>query len=267
MVARRPARAVPSIADLRAVALEAARAGGEKALEGFGGRISAERKSDGSPVTVFDRASEAAIRREIQGRWPDHRILGEEAGETGTDPRVRWVVDPIDGTKSFVRGVPLFSVLIGVEIDGRAVVGVIHLPALRETIDGAEGLGSRWDGRPAHVSKVGSLADAMLLTTSVRGIEQRGVPFRRIWQATGSQRGWSDGYGYALVATGRADVMIDAGMSAWDAAPMVPILAEAGGRFTDWTGATTIHGGDGVGTNGRLHPAVLRLLRRPPRRA
>ncbi len=217
-------------------------------------------------MTRFDRASEAAIRRVIRARWPEHRILGEEGGETGTDPRVRWVVDPIDGTKSFVHGVPMFSVLIGVEVDGRPVVGVIHLPALGETVEGAVGLGCRWNGRRAHVSGIGTLAEAMLLTTSVRAVEQRGVPFRRLWEATASQRGWSDGYGYALVATGRAEVMLDAGMSPWDAAPLVPILAEAGGRFTDWKGSTTIYGGDGVGTNGRLHAAVLRLLRIPPRR-
>jgi histidinol-phosphatase len=252
----------PPLDQLLRVARAAARAGGRRTLEGFGGRVRAEWKADGSPVTSFDRASEAEIRRVIRRTFPRHAILGEEGGASGTDHRVRWNIDPIDGTKSYIHGVPLYAVLVGVEVRGRPSVGVIHLPALNETIDGARGLGCRWNGRPTHVSEVRDLSDATLVTTSVRSLEERGIPFRRLAAATRTQRGWGDGYGYALVATGRADAMIDAGLSVWDAAPMVPILEEAGGRFTDWRGRATIHGVDGVGSNGLLHPALLRLLHR-----
>jgi len=262
MPGRSNARADPAYLDrLRSLARAAAIAGGRRALEGFGGRIGSETKPDGSPVTSYDRASESEIRRVIRREFPRHAILGEEGGETGTDRRVRWIVDPIDGTKSFVHGVPLFSVLVGVEVDRRPAVGVIHLPALGETVDAAVGQGCRWNGRPAHVSAIDDLADATLLTTSVRALENRGLEFRRLWRATRTQRGWSDGYGFALVATGRADVMIDTGLAVWDAAPLLPILAEAGGRFTDWNGRATIRGGDGIGSNGRLHEQVLALLR------
>ncbi len=252
----------PSLARLREVAERAARAAGRRSLEGFGGRLGSETKSDGSPVTQFDRAAEQEIRRVVRRSFPDHVILGEEGGTTGTDPRYRWIVDPIDGTKSFVRGVPLYAVLVGVEVDGRPTVGVIHLPALGETISAAVGHGCAFNGRAARVSDIDRLSDATLLTSSVRGIERRGVPFRRLWSATNTQRGWGDAYGYALVATGRADAMVDAEVHVWDVAAILPVLEEAGGRLTDWRGRATIHGRDAVGSNGRIHAALLRLLRR-----
>jgi len=213
-------------------------------------------------VTRYDRAAEREIRRVIRRSFPSHRIVGEEGGRTGADARVRWFVDPIDGTKSFVRGVPLYSVLVGVEVERRPSVGVIHLPALGETVSAATGHGCTWNGRPARVSETDRLSRATLLTTSVRGLEQRGIPFRRLARVTETQRGWGDGYGYALVATGRADAMVDSKVHVWDVAPLLPILSEAGGRFTDWRGRPTIHGRDAVGTNGRLHDPLLRLLRR-----
>lgn len=255
-----PARSRDELQDLLDVAVEAARAGGRVALEYFGREFAVETKPDGSPVTPADRASEAAIRERIRARYPDHAILGEEGGASAGEGRVRWIIDPIDGTKSFVRGVPLFGVLVGVEVEGAAVVGVAFLPALGELVEAARGLGCRWNGKPARVSVVDDLADATLLTTSVRGIERRGVPYRRLMDATGLQRGWSDCYGHVLVATGRADVMLDPHVSVWDNAPFLPILREAGGRFTDWRGTETIHGSDSVSTNGRLHERVLSLL-------
>jgi histidinol-phosphatase len=262
-------RGPPPLPRLLEVAERAAVAGGRRSLEGFGGSVRAEIKPDGSPVTRFDRAAEAEIRRVIRRAFPGHVILGEEGGRSGTDARCRWIVDPIDGTKSFVRGVPLYSVLIGVVVDERPSVGVIHLPALRETVSAAVGYGCTWNGKPARVSRTARLSEATLLTTSVRGIERRGIPFRRLSEATHTQRGWGDGYGYALVATGRADAMVDSDVHVWDVAPLLPILEEAGGRFTDWRGRATIEGRDAVGSNGRLHDPLLRLLRRSgrPRRA
>jgi histidinol-phosphatase len=251
----------PSLERLRAVAERAAVAGGRRSLEGFGGRVRVATKLDGSPVTRFDRAAEAEIRGVIGRSFPEHVVLGEEGGRTGTDERYRWIVDPIDGTKSFVRGVPLYAVLVGVEVEGRPSVGVIHLPPLGETVSAAIGHGCRWNARRAHVSTTARLSEATLLVTSVRGIERRGIPFRRLSEATQTQRGWGDGYGYALVATGRADAMVDADVHVWDVAPLLPILQEAGGRFTDWRGRATIEGRDAVGSNGRIHDSLLRLLR------
>jgi histidinol-phosphatase len=252
----------PSLERLRAVAERAAAAGGRRTLEGFGRRLRSETKADGSPVTRFDRAAESEVRRVIRRAFPTHVVVGEEQGRAGTDARYRWFVDPIDGTKSFVRGVPLYSTLIGVEVDGRPSVGVIHLPALGETVSAAVGHGCSWNGQAARVSPIGRLSEATLVTSSVRAIEKRGIPFRRLSRATETQRGWGDGYGYALVATGRADAVVDSMVHVWDLAPMLPILEEAGGRFTDWRGRSTIHGRDAVGSNGRIHDPLLRLLRR-----
>jgi len=241
-------------------AIDAARAGGRTTLEYFRRAVPVEQKPDGSPVTVADRASEAAVRESIRARYPDSRIIGEEGGTLAGDPRVTWIVDPIDGTKSFVRGVPLYGVLIGVEVEGVPVVGVAYLPALDEIVHAARGLGCRWNGRPARVSSVEELSEATVLTTSVRAVERRGVPFRRLIAATGLHRGWGDCYGHVLVATGRAEIMLDPSVSVWDNAPFLPILEEAGGRFTDWSGAATIWGSDSLSTNGRLHEGALELL-------
>jgi len=252
---------LPKLPDLLRTAIEAARAGGERTLEFFGKELCVESKPDGSPVTRADRASEAAIREVIDQSYPDHTIVGEEGGTREGDPRVRWIVDPIDGTKSFVRGVPLYGVLVGVEVEDRSVVGVAYLPALDELVEAARGLGCRRNGRPARVSSVDRLSEALALSTSVRSFERRGIPFRRLIDATAVQRGWGDCYGHVLVATGRAEVMIDPSVAVWDNAPFLPILEEAGGRFTDWHGRPTVRSPDSVSTNGRLHEAVLALLR------
>ncbi len=257
----------PSSAKLRellSVARLAAMAGGARTLEWFGPRLKARTKSDGSPVTVADRASEAAICEVIASSFPRDTIVGEESGIHTGDSDIRWIVDPIDGTKSFMHGVPLYGVLIGIEISGVPRVGVIYLPAVNELVEAASGLGCRWNGSICRVSEVAKLSDATVVTTSVRALEDLGVPFRKLSGVTRIQRGWGDCYGYALVATGRADVMIDAGVQLWDAAPLLPILEEAGGRFSDWNGSRTIHGKNAIGSNGRLHEAVLDILR--PRR-
>ncbi len=256
-----PARdEIPSLRSLLRVATSAGRAAGRLTLESFGGRIVPEVKPDGSPVTPVDRAAEAELRRSIEEAFPDHTIVGEEGGISGTDPRVRWILDPIDGTKSFIHGVPLYSVLVAVEVDGAFSVGVIHLPALGETVAAATGLGCRWNGKRAHVSVVERLSEATVVTSSVRALESTGLPFSRLANATRTQRGWGDGYGFALVATGRADAMVDSGLHLWDIAPMFPILSEAGGSVTDWNGTRTADATNFVASNGRVHEPLVRLL-------
>ena len=253
---------VPALRSLLDVAIDAAHAAGRHTLAYFGtGTAAVELKADETPVTRADREAETLVRQIVGRRFPDHGILGEEEGETNAGGPVRWIVDPLDGTKSFVAGVPLYGTLIGVEVAGEPVVGVCYLPALDELVAAARGLGCTWNGRPCRASTTATLADAVVVTSDERAARRRSGGWDRLADATRMQRTWGDCYGYVLVATGRADVMIDPVMNAWDCAPFLPILAEAGGRFTDWRGAATIHGGDAVGTNGVLHDAVLGLLR------
>jgi len=197
----------------------------------------------------------------IRQAFPTHAILGEEGGLTPGTARVRWTIDPIDGTVSFIHGVPVYAVLVAAEVDGVPAAGVIHLPALGETVDAARGLGCRWNGRRARVSSTQKLSEATVLTTSVRALESEGIPFRRVASRTRRQRGWGDAYGHALVATGRADAMIDPGLKRWDVAPLFPILCEAGGEITDWRGLPEPTSENFVSSNGMVHAALLRLLR------
>jgi histidinol phosphatase-like enzyme (inositol monophosphatase family) len=251
------------IADLLAAADNFAKEAGAVTLRYFGGRIEHETKADGTPVTLADREAERLIRRRISERFPDHGILGEEDGETRPGAAVRWIVDPIDGTLSFMRGVPLYGVLLGIEVDGAPAVGVAHFPALSETVSAGRGLGCRWNGRPCRVSDVDDVRRALVLTTDPRAITDGpvGSGWRALLGAAALVRTWGDCYGHALVATGRADVMVDPVLSSWDAAPLLTILTEAGGRFTDLDGNESIHGGSGVSSSGKLHEEVLGLLR------
>ncbi len=252
----------PSLKDLLAVAIEAAHLGGARTLKYFNNGVRVETKSDNTPVTRADRESEAIIRRRIARTYPHHSIIGEEGGETTGDARYRWIIDPIDGTKTFIHGVPLYGVLIGVEVKGKPSVGVAYLPAMDEIVTAATGMGCRWNGKIARVSKVKRLEDAIMLVSDVRMAMQRSGAYARLSAKTRFQRTWGDCYGYVLVATGRAEIMLDPVMNPWDCAPFLPILREAGGHFFDWTGKPTIWGRDAAATNGALHKQVLAALRR-----
>jgi histidinol phosphatase-like enzyme (inositol monophosphatase family) len=252
--------AEPALRDLLAVAVEAARAGGQRTLRYFNTGTAVEWKQDGSPLTQADRESERAIRETIGKAFPDHGILGEEEGETAGSAPYRWIVDPLDGTRTFVRGVPLYGTLIGLEVRGEPVVGVVYLPALDELVAAARGLGCTWNGRPCRVSAIGELDEALVAVTDERSARRRSGAYAKLAEATALQRTWADCYAYVLVATGRAEVALDPNMNVWDCAALLPIVEEAGGRFTDWRGRRTIHGGEAVATNGRLHERVLGLL-------
>jgi histidinol-phosphatase len=250
----------PDLRELLDVAVEAAVAGGKCTLRHFNAGVAVEWKADGSPVTVADRESEAEMRRVIGRAFPDHAILGEEEGETAGTAAVRWIIDPLDGTRTFVRGVPLYGTLVGVEVRDEPVVGVIHLPALAETLAAARGGGCTWNGRPCRVAATDALDRALLVVTDERVARARSGAYDRLVARTAMQRTWADCYGYALVATGRAEVALDPIMNVWDCAALLPIVEEAGGRFTDWAGRRTIRGGESVATNGVLHDAVLQTL-------
>lgn len=247
----------PTLADLAEIAVDLARRAGELTLEYYHGGVETEHKADGTPVTAADRGAEALLRREIRSRFPDDGLVGEEHGtEPGTSGRT-WILDPIDGTKSFVRGVPLWGVLIGLEIDGEAALGVIHLPALSETVVAWRGGGCWWNGRPARVSGVAELGSSLVNLSDFPEDDA----LDPVLAAAGLQRTWGDCYGYVLVATGRAEVMIDPVVNVWDVAAVQPIIEEAGGRFTDLRGEATIRGGNAVGSNGLVHDAVLERVR------
>lgn len=246
--------------------LEAAEAwaveAGELTLRYYGGRLEYEDKPDGTPVTVADRGAEQMLRERIGARFPDHGVLGEEYGESNPGARVRWVLDPVDATRSFMRGVPIFGVLIGIEVADEPVVGIANFPALREIVAAGRGLGCRWNGEPCRVSETDTIAESLVLTTDVEHVLAlpEGPGYRRLQQRASLARTWGDCYGHCLVATGRAEVMVDPVMASWDAGPFPAIVSEAGGRFTNIAGVATMHGESGVSTNGRLHDEVLREL-------
>lgn len=245
--------------DRLALAERVARVGGAFALERFDAGLVVETKEDGTPVTEADRGAEAAMREVLAREVPSDAVAGEEHGVDEGRSGWRWVLDPIDGTKSFVRGVPLWSTLVGLVHEGRAVVGVLALPALGETLSAATGAGCRRDGgRTPRVSDVGDPGRG-LLCLSAPWADHRGV--QRLAREAGLVRTWGDAYGYFLVATGRAEWMVDPAVSVWDVAAIQPIVEEAGGRFTDLAGAARHDGGSGVASNGRLHDRALRLLR------
>jgi len=218
-----------------------------------------EAKGDGTPVTIADREAERLVRDRVERRYPDHAILGEEFGESNEGARVRWILDPVDATRSFMRGVPLYGVLIGIEVEGVSVVGVAHFPPLRETVAAGAGLGCTLNGTPCRVSPVSRLEEAVVSTTDVERILSRpeGAGWRRLQQRASFSRTWGDCYGHALVATGRIEAQVDPVMASWDAGPFLTIMTEAGGRFTTLKGEATLHGGSGVSTNGLLHEVVL----------
>lgn len=248
--------------------IEIARAAGEHTLRYFrSDSLVIDAKSDDSPVTVADREAEQLVRQLVAERFPTDTVQGEEFAEKTGTSRYRWVVDPIDGTKSFVCGVPLYSTLLAVECDGAPLGGVIFIPALDEIIAAASGQGS-WHRRGseswsrAAVSSKTNLSEAVFVTSQVDAFAERGAgdAYLRLEESAWLTRSWGDGYGYLMVATGRAEIMIDPICNAWDVAAIMPVVVEAGGRFTDWKGGDTTRGGDGVGTNGKLHDAVLEIL-------
>ncbi|MDT5122683.1 MAG: histidinol-phosphatase [Acidobacteriota bacterium] len=243
--------------------VQLAREAGEITLKYFRSAFTPERKADGSFVTRADREAEAFIRARLAESFPDDAVLGEEEGtREGTSGR-QWIIDPLDGTYSFVHGVPLYGVLIGLEIANEPCVGVVNLPALNEIIYAARGTGCFWNDARARVSSTSRLEDALLLSTDFGSCERYG--FKRaaetLQQRAAARRTWGDCYGHVLVATGRADVMLDPVMNVWDCAPLLPILEEAGGTFTDWRGQPTIHGGNAISTNGALFDEVLKAVK------
>ena len=245
-------------------ATETAYLAGKLTLGYFQTGVRPDFKTDDSPVTAADRKAEELIRIRIEEQYPHHAVVGEEYGMNENKGASHcWFIDPIDGTKSFLRGVPLYAVLIGLEIEDSIKVGVAYFPALDEMIAAASGEGCWWNGRRAHVSDVSNLQQAVVAFSDVANFAQHGrsKAWERIKQATYFRAGWGDAYGYLLVATGRAELMLDPIMNVWDCAPFPPILKEAGGYFGDWQGNSTIYGNEAMATTQVLLPEVLDLVR------
>ncbi|MCX7392886.1 MAG: histidinol-phosphatase [Planctomycetales bacterium] len=229
--------------------------------------LTVERKNDLSPVTEADRGAELLIRQRLSTHFPNDAILGEEFPSKPGTTGFRWILDPIDGTKSFIHGVPLFGTLIGVEFASTCVIGVVRFPALNEVIYAAQGHGAWWKTKDAplrrvHVSSVESLSQATFCNTNPTrwlAINKREA-LHTLLSTVQLARGWGDCYGHMLVATGRAELMIDPAMNPWDAAALKPIVEEAGGCFIDWTGIPTIHGGNGLSVIPSLKDEVLKIL-------
>jgi len=246
------------------VALEACWRAGKITLEYFQTGVPVELKSDQTPVTIADRRAEEEIRRWLERYFPDDAVVGEEGGGTALtlESGATWYIDPIDGTKAFICGVPFYATLLACEMRGRVVLGVASFPALAETVWAVQNAGCYWNGRRARVSEIKKLEDAVLLTTDFHRLSAMGhaSALEHLCRATKLQRTWGDAYGHILVATGRAEIMIDPKMAVWDNGPLLPILEEAGGRFTDWQGNATIHSDKALATNGHLHEAVKKIL-------
>ncbi len=251
------------------LALSAAREAGRSTLELFQqDNFQVDRKEDNSPVTEADRGAEQLLRSRIAEAFPRDGILGEEYGEQAGDSGYRWILDPIDGTKSFISGVPLYATLVAVEYETNSVVGVIDIPALGECVYAANGHGAWYvkgnaEPKPTRVSTKARIADGLFVTSQVDSFEECGVAevYRALEKTAYITRTWGDAYGYLLVATGRAELMLDPVMNLWDAAALQPVLEEAGGTFTDWHGRPTIHGGSGIGCNGLVLDEVLAMTR------
>lgn len=243
-------------------AVELLREAGRITLGWFGSDdLSIDRKQDGTPVTEADRAAERYLRERLAELHPDDTLVGEEEGVTeGTTGR-EWVIDPIDGTKAFTAGVPLYCNLLAMTDPHGPALGVINVPALDETVYAGRGLGCFRNRQPARVSRTEDVSGAILTTSGYEAWSDEML--QRAKNAGFQLRTWGDGYGYALVATGRVDVMVDPEAARWDLEPMSVILAEAGGRFSTLTGEVDSSGGSGVGSNGLLHNRVLALLSGP----
>jgi histidinol-phosphatase len=267
-----PAPLAAEIARRLDLALAAGKEAGRLTLQYFQQvNLQVERKSDASPVTIADRSAEQLLRERISAAFPCDGTLGEEFGSSEGTSGFTWILDPLDGTKSFICGVPLFGTLVGVEHEGRCLAGIIYFPALDSGVSASAGQGTWYfqgAGQPRRlrVSQKPRLADGLFVTSQVDTFAQRGAAavFDALQKAAYITRTWGDCYGYFLVATGRAEVMVDPIMNVWDGAAMQPILEEAGGTFTDWQGNATFRGGEGIATNGRVLKEVLTITRRYP---
>ena len=248
------------------LAVQAARQAGQLALRYYDGEFVVEHKADLSPVTVADREAEQLLRKVLLGAFPTDGFLGEEFGDTPGSSGFRWIIDPIDGTRSFVRGIPLWATLVGLEYREEPIAGVAEVPALGHTYRALRGDGAYRNERRIHVSDIGELSQALVFYSSLSWFIKAGrrEAFLELVRRTDRTRGYGDFYGFVLVAQGSGELMVEHGVHAWDVAAIQPIVEEAGGRFSNWSGQATIHSPDVLISNGKLHDAALAILQAHP---
>ncbi len=225
--------------------------------------LNVESKVDDSPVTRADRETETLFRERIATAYPSHGIIGEEFGNEREDAEIVWVLDPIDGTISFVHGVPLFGTLLGLLHRGEPLLGVIHHPALDLLLIGNRSLGTTCNGKPVRLRDAPStLEEATLLTSDVSNVANHAKldPFLELTKRVKVQRTWGDCYGYSLVATGYADIMVDPIMNSWDILPVIPVIEGAGGKITSWDGSPAKTGRSAIAAHPEIHDHVVRAL-------
>jgi histidinol phosphatase-like enzyme (inositol monophosphatase family) len=253
---------IPVESELLQAAAEVARVAAAAAMRWYRQDVRVETKGDGSPVTIADREAEQVAREWIARRFPDDGLIGEEFGDERAGARRRWILDPIDGTKAFVRGVPLWGTLVACCEGDQVLAGAACYPVVDELVAAAPGKGCWWNGAQARVSATRLLDQATALVTDDTFLERpgRGAAWRTLARECAVARTWGDCYGYLLVATGRAEIMVDDVVNPWDAAALQPIVVEAGGVFTSWQGEHTAFGGDLIATNAALAASARAFL-------
>lgn len=224
--------------------------------------VAAEAKADLTPVTIADREAEQMLRDAFGKRFPGDGFLGEEYGEEQGTTGFKWIIDPIDGTKNFVRGIPLYANLVGLEYNGETVAGFANIPGLHQLYHAVKGGGAFRNDRPIQVSKVDQLKESQLIYSSISWFEGAGLTdfFMGLARDAARTRGFGDFYGFLLVADGSAEAMLEPQISPWDIAAVKPIVEEAGGVFTDWTGANTIYGKGALVGNPAIHRLIMERL-------
>jgi histidinol-phosphatase len=244
-------------------ALEAVSRSGPLALHYFEQALNVEWKEDESPVTVADRETETVLRQALCSAFPQDGFLGEEYGDQPGTSGFRWIIDPIDGTRNFVRGIPIWATLVGLEYRGERIAGIVDIPTLRQTYHALRGEGAYRGDKRIRVSDVDTLGQAVLYYTSLSWFLKAGLEqaFLEIVRRTYMQRGFGDFWPYVLIAQGSGDVMLEHGVHAWDVAAIQPLVEEAGGRFSNWDGGADIFKPDVIVTNGKLHEEVLGIIR------
>ena len=248
-------------------AIEAAKAAGDIARHYFRTNLTVETKADRTPVTRADRECETRITEILSAYFPDHGFLGEELGERAGKINSRWIIDPIDGTKNFIRGIPFFATLIALEEAGEITAGAMYAPALDELLYAQKGQGAFFqsaaeEARRVHVSNVAQLQDAMLIHGGLNDLKTRPCwqPFLSLVDATSRQRGFGDALGHSVVICGQAEVTLEPEIKPWDVAPTKILVTEAGGRYSDFAGNPSIYTGTAVISNGCVHDDVIALL-------
>ena len=266
----------PENLELLKIALKTAELAEENILKFYQNDVGVEWKADKTPVTIADKGTEELARKFWAKETPGFGVIGEEFGIESPDAEYQWVIDPIDGTKSFIHGVPLFGTLIGLYHKNVPIASVIRLPAMKSAVWAVNGGGAFLDGREAHASKVSQLSDALVLSGTVNTMEDKGFGegFTKLRRSARLHRGWGDCYGYYLVAAGRAEIMVDPVVSLWDIAPFPLLMKEAGGKFSTIDGKTELFDANGkptapiyegftsIATNGLLHDVALDCLKK-----